>query len=163
MRWTRCQPLSINRHLNTAWHSTQSKNARRRGKEGWGSCYCLDVLILSFKMKTWLWKPISSHRTTKSWLGKLTCNSQSYYYDENDEKNTIFVVVILSLTVQINLPLKLLTDHFFVSGQTCKRDRNLSDWEGFKNFFPSLYIWWADVNVSVVKCLCFSFRPCNNI
>ncbi len=28
--------------------------------------------------------------------------------------------VILSITVKINLPLKLQTDHFFVSGQTYK-------------------------------------------
>ena len=34
-----------------------------------------------------------------------------------------FFVVILSLTDQINLPLKLKTDHFFVSGQIYKISR----------------------------------------
>ncbi len=34
-----------------------------------------------------------------------------------------FVIVILSLTVQMNLPLKWLTDHFFVSEQTYKISR----------------------------------------
>ncbi len=46
-----------------------------------------------------------------------------------------FVVVILSLTVQINLPLKLHTDHFFVSGQTYKISR------GSNIFFPTVYMY----------------------
>ncbi len=53
-----------------------------------------------------------------------------------------FFVVLLSLTVKINLPLKLWTDHYFVSGQTYKISRGflflLVEWPAQLN--PSCWI-----------------------
>ncbi len=45
---------------------------------------------------------------------------------------SVFFVVFLSLTVQINLPLKLQTDHFLSVG---KRTKSAGD----QIFFPPLY------------------------
>ena len=66
-------------------------------------------------------------KRVKYLLPSLKCKS---IYNIFDMRFSVFFVVILSLPVQINPPLKLETDHFFVSGQTYKISR------GSNTFFP---------------------------
>ncbi len=58
----------------------------------------------------------------------------------------IFLVVILSLTVQINLSLKLQTDNFFVSGKTYKI--SMGSKQIFHCIYKYIYIWGVTRHLS---------------